>query len=179
MTSDIPLPKKKINNSYDHAPQLPEGIINADSLFTATEPAATPGAVPADCMLEIGPGRGRFALEYCQFNPHSRVLALEIRKKVSFQLDQRFHKDKLQSRARCFADDAREVLPRLQPDGAFNAVAIHFPDPWWKRRHEKRIVVVDDSVSQLARLVRKDGLVLVQTDVRDAGRTGSGFTCRA
>lgn len=131
-------------------------------------------------MLEIGPGRGRFALEYCDHNPGTRVLALEIRKKLAFQLDQRFLKKKQHSRARCFAEDAREVLPRLQPNASVHAVAVHFPDPWWKHRHQKRMVVGDALIDQLARLVVPGGLILVQTDVRErADEYAAGFATNA
>jgi tRNA (guanine-N7-)-methyltransferase len=44
---------------------------------------------------------------------------------------------------------------------------VHFPDPWWKKRHAKRLVVRDTLVVELARLVAEGGTVLVQTDVED------------
>lgn len=141
--------------SYAHAPRLPEGDpIDLGALVPSTGPL----------MLEIGSGRGRFTLEYAAQHPDWRVIALEVRRKYAALLA-----DKLQARglihARCYAEDARNVLPRLRPDASVDAVAVHFPDPWWKKRHAKRLVINGDLSSELARLVRPGGLVFVQTDV--------------
>lgn len=148
-------PEKQRPKSYAHAPRLPEGPV------TLTELVAGDGPL----MLEIGPGRGRFALELCAHNQTQRVIALEIRRKLAFQLDERLAQKGYGKRARCFAEDAREVLPRLGPVACVDAVAIHFPDPWWKKRHAKRMVVGDALVNEIARVVKPGGLVLVQTDV--------------
>jgi tRNA (guanine-N7-)-methyltransferase len=142
-------------NRYEHAPRLPEtGEIRLDEVV--------PGRGPL--LLEIGSGRGAFALQYAAQHPDHRVLALEIRRKYAAILAERFAKQGLPN-ARCYAEDARAVLPRLRPDAAVQFVAIHFPDPWWKKRHAKRLVVGDALVNELARLVAPGGLVLVQTDV--------------
>jgi tRNA (guanine-N7-)-methyltransferase len=157
MTDETPIASKPRPRSYAHAPRLAAdgGKVELRSLFSGTGPV----------MLEIGPGRGRFALELLAARPDWSVLALEIRKKLAFNLDERMRERGCSPRARCFAEDAREALPRLIGDGTVSAAAIHFPDPWWKKRHAKRMVVGDELVNELARLVAKGGTVLVQTDV--------------
>ncbi|MBL8680850.1 MAG: tRNA (guanine-N7)-methyltransferase [Myxococcales bacterium] len=143
--------------SYAHAPRLPDdgGRVKLASIFASDGPV----------MLEIGPGRGRFALELLAARPDWSVLALEIRRKLAFNLDERMGAKGYGARARCFAEDAREALPRIEGTGVVSAAAIHFPDPWWKKRHAKRMVVGDSLVDELARLVKPGGIVLVQTDV--------------
>ena len=143
------------NPKYDHAPRLPEGpFIDLATLV--------PGAGPL--LLEIGPGRGMFALQWAELHRDARLLALEIRRKLATVLDERLTA-KGYTHARSFAEDAGEALPRMGPDGAVQWVVVHFPDPWWKKRHQKRLVLKDEFVSQLARLVAPGGTVLVQTDV--------------
>ena len=141
--------------SYAHAPKIPEG--NAVALASLV-----PGSGPL--LLEIGSGRGAFAMEYAELHPGRRVLAFEIRRKWAAIVGEKFAARKLDN-ARCFAEDARHALPRLAPDGAVEAVVIHFPDPWWKKRHAKRLVVGDSLLLELARLLTPGGLVFVQTDV--------------
>jgi len=158
------------NTTYDHAPRLPEGdrIAFGDLV---------PGTGPL--MLEIGPGRGMFALQWAEQHPDGRLVALEIRRKWATVLDERLAK-RGHTHARCFAEDAGLALPRLGPDGSAEFAAVHFPDPWWKKRHAKRLVVQDDFVDQLARLVRPGGTVLVQTDVEDrAAEYLARFTAHA
>jgi tRNA (guanine-N7-)-methyltransferase len=142
--------------SYAHAPRLPDGIgeVALDALV--------PGMGPL--LLEIGSGRGMFALGYAAAHPDERVLAFEIRRKYAAQLDERAAARRL-SNLRCYADDARVALARLRPDGGVRNVAVHFPDPWWKARHAKRMVVGDVLLAELARLVAPGGQVFVQTDV--------------
>jgi tRNA (guanine-N7-)-methyltransferase len=143
--------------TYDHAPRLPEGdVVDLDALI--------PGE--GGVFLEVGPGRGGFALGYAALHPETRFVALEIRRKLAAQLDERLQKKGF-AKARCFAEDAGLALPRLRPDGCVIGAAVHFPDPWWKKRHAKRLVVQDSFVAELARLMAPGALLLVQTDVED------------
>lgn len=143
------------NPRYDHCPKLPEGdTVDLRTLVVGDAPL----------LLEIGPGRGMFALQWAALHPDGRLVALEIRRKLATLLDERLAAQKL-LHARCYAEDAGVALPRLGPDGAVAHVVVHFPDPWWKKRHQKRLVLKDEFVTQLARLVAPGGTVLVQTDV--------------
>src|SRR6185312_3275283 len=71
----------------------------------------------------------------------------------------------LGERARVFAEDARFALPRLGPDASVRRFFISFPDPWWKKRHAKRILVQGDFLGEVARLLEPGGELFVQTDV--------------
>ena len=53
------------------------------------------------------------------------------------------------------------------PDGAIARAFVHFPDPWWKKRHAKRALVNDAFLLELARLLCVGGDLYVQTDVED------------
>jgi tRNA (guanine-N7-)-methyltransferase len=44
-------------------------------------------------------------------------------------------------------------------------VALHFPDPWWKKRHDKRRVIGEALLTELARLMTSGGQLFIQTDV--------------
>jgi tRNA (guanine-N7-)-methyltransferase len=79
----------------------------------------------------------------------------------------RLLRDGLGDRARAVCEDALLALPRLVPDGCVARAFIHFPDPWWKKRHHKRLLLVDPLVDQIARLLRDEGEIFVQTDVPD------------
>jgi tRNA (guanine-N7-)-methyltransferase len=46
-------------------------------------------------------------------------------------------------------------------------VFLNFPDPWWKKRHQKRLVLRDDFLDQVARLLEPSGELFVQTDVEE------------
>ncbi|MCC6558154.1 MAG: hypothetical protein IT372_34845, partial [Polyangiaceae bacterium] len=70
-------------------------------------------------------------------------------------------------RARVLNADAREALPRLRPDASVARFFLHFPDPWWKKRHEKRLVMSPALLDAIARLLEDGGELFVQTDVEE------------
>jgi tRNA (guanine-N7-)-methyltransferase len=142
---------------YADAPRLPEGQVSLPSLVPSEGPLA----------LEIGPGRGAFALSWLAHDPRARLVALEVRLKWASVLDDRMRAKGHAGRGRCFAEDAREALPRLGPDGSIGFVFLHFPDPWWKKRHQKRLVLNDGLVANAARLLSPGGVFYLQTDVEE------------
>jgi tRNA (guanine-N7-)-methyltransferase len=138
------------------APRLPEGeALDPRTLFATS-------AGPLE--LEIGPGRGGFIFERLSERPDVRVLGLEIRLKWATIVDRRLHEQGLAERGRVFAEDARHAVSRF-PDACLDAVFVHFPDPWWKKRHQKRLVMGDRMLDQLSRALRPGGQLFLQTDV--------------
>jgi tRNA (guanine-N7-)-methyltransferase len=94
-------------------------------------------------------------------------VGLELRRKWAAIVDERLARRGLSSRARVFAEDARFALARLAPAGTIRRVFIHFPDPWWKKRHQKRLVVGDTLLGHVARVLEPGGELFVQTDVEE------------
>ena len=122
----------------------------------------------AELELEVGPGpKAGFLCERALAAPESGLVGLEIRKKWAAVGDARLAKQGHAARARVFCEDARQALPRLGPDGVIARVFLHFPDPWWKKRHTKRLVMGDVFLSEVARLLVPGGELYVQTDVEE------------
>lgn len=144
------------------APTAPEGVIEVAKLWADAE--------GADWELEIGFGRGMFLLERAQAAPTSRVLGIEIKRKWAYLVSQRAERMGL-SNVRVFGADARDVLGRLSPDGCLARMFMHFPDPWWKKRHAKRRLRGPSLFDPAARLLRPGGELFVQTDVEDRAAT--------
>jgi tRNA (guanine-N7-)-methyltransferase len=144
-------------NPYADAPRLPE----AKQLNLAE--LVLPG-FPVE--LEIGPGRGGFLFERLAAVPELCMLGFEIRRKWATIVDNKLKAYGLGQRSRVFYEDARSALPRL-PAGSLSRVYIHFPDPWWKKRHEKRLVVSASLLPDVVRALAPGGELFVQTDVED------------
>ena len=117
--------------------------------------------------IELGPGRGGFLIERAAAAPEAALLGLEIRRKWAAIVDARLAKLGLASRARSLAEDARVALPRIVPDASVRRFFAHFPDPWWKKRHQKRLMLAPAVVDQVARLLEPGGELFVQTDVEE------------
>jgi tRNA (guanine-N7-)-methyltransferase len=125
--------------------------------------------------LEIGPGpKAGFLVERAAAAPEAALLGLEIRRKWAFVGDARLAKLGHAARARVFCEDARFALPRLEAAASVRRVFLHFPDPWWKKRHEKRLVMGDAFLEQVARLLEPGGELFVQTDVEERAELYAG-----
>lgn len=120
----------------------------------------------APLEVNLGCGRGQYALARALCCPQVNVVALDSRRKWISGL--RAHgqaKDIANLRAiRC---DVSEDLPVLFGAGSVNAFTIHHPDPWWKKRHHKRRLINPAFVALLQRLLKPGGWVFIQSDVPD------------
>jgi len=143
---------------YADAPRLPEG----DRL----DPRRLLGTTVEAVELEIGPGRGWFMIERLAVQPDVGLIGLEIRRKWASIVDERLRRRGLGARGRVFAEDARWALPRIA-DATVSVVYVHFPDPWWKKRHRKRLLITDQLLGEVARVLRPRGELFVQTDVAE------------
>ncbi len=122
------------------------------------------GAAARELELEIGSGHGGYALAFGARHPERVLVAVEQRRKFAADLDERARRRKL-SNLVVLNGDARLLAPRLFPEGSLAAVHVHFPDPWWKRRHERRRLVDDGMSTLLLRLLRPGGHLDFRTDV--------------
>ncbi|CAN5920929.1 tRNA (guanosine(46)-N7)-methyltransferase TrmB [soil metagenome] len=143
---------------YADAPRLP-----------ATDPVDLRELVRGSWIeLEIGPGpKAGFLSERALAAPESALVGLEIRRKWAAVGDARLAKEGHAARARVFCEDARLALPRLGPTGSVTRAFLHFPDPWWKKKHTKRLVMGDVFMNEIARLLAPAGELYVQTDVEE------------
>jgi tRNA (guanine-N7-)-methyltransferase len=65
-----------------------------------------------------------------------------------------------------FAEDARFAVARFV-EASIDAVYLNFPDPWWKKRHQKRLVLGEPLLVGLSRVLRPGGRLFIQTDVEE------------
>ncbi len=133
---------------------LPSGDVDVHRLFPAAE----------HLELEIGPGKGMYVLGRAQRHPGWGFLAVEVRGRFARLIAERAQMRGL-GNVRVIHGDARRILPRLSPSGCLDRVSLHFPDPWWKKRHGKRAVLTPGTLEQIVALLADDGEIVVQTDV--------------
>ncbi len=121
--------------------------------------------------VEIGCGAGGFALEYCRRNPTVRYLAFEWRKKYAREVAFRGQKGGL-GNLRVIEADAKQVLPKILAPSSVDAFHLQFPDPWWKRAHQRRAILWPDFTAFLVSRLKPGGLFDFRTDVEDRATPG-------
>lgn len=113
--------------------------------------------------LEIGPGNGRhFARQCCQ-NPKEGFLAIEIKYKPLIQSIRRVRKNKSEN-GRLIRYNAR-FLTDLFEKQELNNVYIHFPDPWLKKKKQKKHqLITSDFCKNLYEIQKSKSLLELKTD---------------
>jgi tRNA (guanine-N7-)-methyltransferase len=120
--------------------------------------------------LEIGAAKGGFLLQRAAENPDVLFVAVEIRRKLAGIMSARCEELSLRNVV-VLNDDIRNVFARVfGGECLFDRVFIHFPDPWWKRRHGKRYLAGEDMIANVSRVLKRGGELFIQTDV--FGRAG-------
>ena len=136
------------------APRAPEGRFSLESLIEG----------PGPIELDIGFGRGMSLFERAALAPDSRIIGIEVKTKLAYKVAERARKHDLRNLT-ILCGDAREILKRAEPSGSVQRVSLHFPDPWWKKRHDKRRVIGEALLAELGRLMAPGGTLFIQTDV--------------
>ncbi len=122
------------------------------------------GPAGGELELEIGSGHGGWALAFAREHPGRALVAIEQRRKFADDVAAKATRRALGNLV-VINGDARLLAPRLFAARSLAAIHVHFPDPWWKRRHERRRLV-DDGMSQLLfGLLAPGGLLDFRTDV--------------
>lgn len=120
-------------------------------------------------LLDIGCAAGRFLLQMADQQPQWNFLGLEIREPLVVRAN------KLREEAGltnlhylfCNANNSLDPLLNSLPPGVLHRVSIQFPDPWFKKRHQKRRVVQPEIVDAVATFLIPEGEVFLQSDVED------------
>ena len=119
----------------------------------------------APCHLEIGFGMGEALLEMACKQPGNNYLGVDVYLPGVGQLLMSIREMGL-TNVRIDRRDAMEVLALL-PAGSVRGVSLFFPDPWPKKRHQKRRLVQAPFVEKLRRILEPGGQFHTATDWDD------------
>jgi len=121
---------------------------------------------PGDVEAELGCADARFLFERAPHHPGTYFLGLEIREPLVGEVNRQAAEAGL-SNLRAVFCNINVDLASLVPDASLTRVFINFPDPWFKRRHQKRRLVNDELVDVLHSKLRPGGELFFQSDVFD------------
>ncbi|MEB3280449.1 MAG: tRNA (guanosine(46)-N7)-methyltransferase TrmB [Lyngbya sp.] len=119
--------------------------------------------------LDLGCGRGRLLWNLAQIEPSWNYLGLEIREPLVEEANQWRDEQGLTNLHYLFCNANNSLKPILEtlPAGILKRVSIQFPDPWFKRRHQRRRIVQPELVAEIADYMMIGGEVFLQSDVKD------------
>ncbi len=114
-------------------------------------------------VLEIGFGMGEATAKIAQTLSASHFIACEVHPPGVGALLKRIAENNIQN-IRIFQHDAVEVVDHMLETNSLDGVHIFFPDPWHKKRHNKRRLIQAPFVAKLCAKLKPGGYIHVATD---------------
>ncbi|MDK4689305.1 tRNA (guanosine(46)-N7)-methyltransferase TrmB [Kingella negevensis] len=117
-------------------------------------------------VLEIGFGMGTATAEIAQRLPEKDFLAIDVHGPGVGNLCKLIAEQNINN-IRVMRHDAVEVVEHMLPDGSLNGIHIFFPDPWHKKRHNKRRLIQVPFVQKLLPKLATGGYIHLATDWKE------------
>lgn len=117
----------------------------------------------APTILEIGFGMGEATAHIAALSPDKNFLCCEVHTPGVGALLKRIQEQAL-GNIRILQHDAVEVIDNMLPAGSLDGVHIFFPDPWHKKKHNKRRLIQAPLIAKLAARLKPGGYLHCATD---------------
>lgn len=120
----------------------------------------------APLVLEIGFGNGEQLLWSAVHEPEKDFLGIEVHRPGVGRLMNALAENNVNN-VRLYNHDAVDVLEHCIAPGMLAEVRIYFPDPWPKKRQQKRRLLQPGFIERLADRVAANGVLHLATDWAD------------
>jgi len=117
-------------------------------------------------ILEIGSGKGRFLLESAKIDPLRNYVGIEKSLHYFRVILSRLERASLPN-ARIINFDAFAILRDSVESKGVAELHIYFPDPWPRKREQKRRIIRDEVLEEMRRVLADDGFGRYVTDHKD------------
>ena len=117
-------------------------------------------------ILEIGSGKGRFLIASATERPDRNFIGIEKSLHYHRVIRERAGKRHL-TNVRLINHDAFLVMQKMFAEASIAEVHIYFPDPWPRRREQKRRIIRPEVVGEIRRILIDGGSGIYVTDHRE------------
>ncbi|MET0045545.1 MAG: tRNA (guanosine(46)-N7)-methyltransferase TrmB [Candidatus Thiodiazotropha sp. 6PLUC3] len=133
--------------------ELDNDPLDLPNLFNQTQPVT----------LEIGFGNGETLSQLAETQPEQNFLGVEVHGPgVGHRLAEREL-----TNVRILKTDAMELLRHHIKPASLSRILLYFPDPWHKRKHNKRRIVQEEFSELAFRTLAAGGILHMATDWED------------
>lgn len=119
--------------------------------------------------FDIGCAKGEFLLKMAQRYPEQNFLGIEIRHPLVIKANATKAELGLTNLYYLFGSinyAASEILTSL-PSKVLQCITVQFPDPWFKKKHNKRRVIQPELVNSLVDYLLPNGTIFLQSDIEE------------
>lgn len=117
-------------------------------------------------ILDIGFGMGDSVREISQAMQDINFIGIEVHKPGVGALVYDLENLNI-TNARIVSHDAVEILTNMIPDASIYGFHVFFPDPWHKKKHNKRRLLNKEFIDILTKKLEVGGYIYVATDWED------------
>lgn len=114
-------------------------------------------------VLEVGSGKGRFLISSAMERPETNFIGIEKALHYHRLIRERVRKRGL-GNIRLINHDAFLVLRDMIPDASLAEIHIYFPDPWPRKKEQKRRIIRPDVLREMDRVLAAGGSGIYVTD---------------
>jgi tRNA (guanine-N7-)-methyltransferase len=114
-------------------------------------------------IMEIGFGMGEATAIIAKNHPNNAYIAVDVHPPGIGKLLGRIVDNGL-TNLRVIEDDVHIVLPHMFEDESLDAIHLYFPDPWPKKKHNKRRIVNEGFLALIHPKLKKGGYIHIATD---------------
>ncbi len=133
--------------------KLADGAIDTDTVFGRSGPK----------VLEIGFGMGDSLLQMAVAEPSTDFIGIEVHPPGVGTIMNIAQSEGI-SNLRVYLADANDVLEECFPPQSIDRLQLYFPDPWHKKKHNKRRIVQPQFVQLVRERLRPSGVLHMATD---------------
>ncbi len=146
--------RKAFDDSWaQYGLKLADGAIDTDTEFGRSGPK----------VLEIGFGMGDSLLQMAAAEPETDFIGIEVHPPGVGTL-MNGAKERGIENLRVYLADANDVLEECFAAQSIDRLQLYFPDPWHKKKHNKRRIVQPEFVQLVREKLRPGGVLHMATD---------------
>jgi len=143
------MPKEK----QVHGIEFKQELIDLKAIFPRSE----------QVIMEIGFGMGEATAIIAKNHPNNGYIAVDVHPPGIGKLLARIAENEL-TNLKIIEDDVHVVLQHMIVDESLDGIHLYFPDPWPKKKHNKRRIVNEGFLQLIHPKIKKGGFIHIATD---------------
>ena len=136
-----------------HGIAFKQELIDVKALFPNSE----------SIIMEIGFGMGEATAIIAKNHPNNGYIAVDVHPPGIGKLLARIVENDL-TNLKIIEDDVHVVLQHMIVDESLDGIHLYFPDPWPKKKHNKRRIVNEGFLQLIHPKIKKGGFIHIATD---------------
>jgi tRNA (guanine-N7-)-methyltransferase len=136
-----------------HGIEFKQEVVDLKAIFPKAEKV----------IMEIGFGMGEATAIIAKNHPENAYIAVDVHPPGIGKLLSRIDEEKL-TNVKVIEDDVHVVLEHMIADHCLDGIHLYFPDPWPKKKHNKRRIVNEAFLKLIHPKLKKGGFIHIATD---------------